>query len=208
MALIDLEAYGVYQPPLQSLPLLAQSFGLMTLSQPFLSDFEIHCSDGVRLACSKKLLEDRWSWFSGRMEEFKKRAKGMLKAQQKRIDEKSNGLDSVDQDTTSPNTPSAINDLRLTPRTLSLPEPSPLVLAFLQYLYTLSLCTPHQFSLPVLTSLLIFSKTYDEQNLRALVVHALHEVLNGASWTAASVYEAATVGGCTALQIRALRVLM
>ena len=89
-----------------------------------------------------------------------------------------------------------------------LPSPSPLVQAFLQYLYTYSLSTPLQLSLPILSSLLLFSKTYKLDNLRALVVHALHEALTSGGWTAAVVYEAATLGGATALQIRALKMMM
>lgn len=79
---------------------------------------------------------------------------------------------------------------------------------FLQYLYTLTLCTPLQLSLPVLSALLVFARTYEDPNLRALVVHALHEALSSGQWTAASVYEAATLGGCTALQVRSLRIMM
>lgn len=241
VAFIDLEAFGVYQPPTQPLPPVAQSFGLLTLSQPFLADFEICCSDGVRLGCSRKLLEDRWQWFAAKLADFKLRAKGMLTAQQKRIDaqneveveENESGVEASGEDVQVPSTPVSAaaggggkddrqpppptgttttpefsNEIRLTPRTLNLPEASPVVQAFLQYLYTLTLCTPHQFNLPVLTSLLVFAKTYDEANLRALCVHALHETLSGGQWSAAQVYEASTLGGCTALQIRALRVLM
>lgn len=210
----QLEAFGVYQYPPRPLPPLAQSFGLLTLSQPFLADFELRCSDGVRLGCSRKLLEDRWTWFRNKMEDFKTRAKGMVAVQQKRIDAQNEfDLDaSISEDldpTRSPTSAkSSTTELRLTPRTLNLPEPSPVVQAFLQYLYTLTLCTPLQFDLPVLTALLVFARSYDEGNLRALCVHALHETLSSGQWSGAQVYEAATLGGCTALQIRALRVLM
>lgn len=176
----------------------------------------------MRLGCSRKLLEDRWTWFRVRLADFKLRAKGMLTAQQKRIDAQAEAEDSESVADETPPTPVAAtapekspnassefsNEIRLTPRTLNLPEASPVVQAFLQYLYTLTLCTPHQFDLPVLTSLLVFAKSYEESNLRALCVHALHETLNSEQWTAAQVYEASTLGGCTALQIRALRTLM
>ncbi|KAM0749811.1 hypothetical protein T439DRAFT_290018 [Meredithblackwellia eburnea MCA 4105] len=221
VAFIDLEAFGIYQPPPQPLPPLAQSFGLLTLSQPFLADFELICSDGKRLGCSRKLLEDRWPWFKNKLDDFKNRAKGILAAQKKNQTSQAEAEASAMATATAspvegpPPTPSSRSsnsrsstELRLTPRTLNLPEPSPVIQGFLQYLYTLTLCTPLQLSLPVLSALLVFAKTYEEPNLRALVVHALHEALSSGQWTAATVYEAATLGGSTALQIRALRIMM
>ncbi|KAK4690668.1 hypothetical protein P7C70_g9520, partial [Phenoliferia sp. Uapishka_3] len=86
VAFIDLEAYGIYQPPPQALPPIAQLFGLQTLSQPFLADFEIICSDGKRLGCSRKILDDRWSWFRAKLDDFKFRAKGLFEAQRRRQD--------------------------------------------------------------------------------------------------------------------------
>ncbi|KAI5477773.1 regulatory protein Ral2 [Pseudohyphozyma bogoriensis] len=224
LTFVDLEAFGIYQPPPQPLPPLAQSFGLLTLSQPFLADFEIICSDGKRLGCSRKMLEDRWPWFKERMDDFKSRAKGILAAS-KRVVEPSTAGESENGHSTSPtvaekdDTTSTFpgnmksptrssTELRLTPRTLNLPEPSSVVQGFLQYLYTLTLCTPLQLTLPVLSGLLVFAKTYNEANLRALVVHALHEAVTTETWSAAAVYEAATLGGCTALQIRTLRLML
>ncbi|BGP16253.1 hypothetical protein JCM10213v2_004251 [Rhodosporidiobolus nylandii] len=222
VCLIDCESFGIYQPPPRALPPLAQSFGLSTLAQPFLSDFEIVCSDGKRLACSRKVLLDRWSWFATKMEEFKQRASGVQSAQQKRVEAEANGGGSGtasavsvdggeekhDGEAASDETSPKPNDLRLTPRTLSLPEPSPVVQAFLQYLYTLSLTTPLQLHPPVLAGLVVFAKTYNEAILRGLCVHALHGVLEREGATAPLVYEAATMSGCTALQIRALRTML
>ena len=245
VAFVDLEAHGIYQPPPRPLPPIAQSFGLLSLSQPFLTDFEIVCSDNKRLACSRKILEDRWSWFNSKVVEFRVRASGVLAAQQKRAQDSSlensevgsiisitksspalpesdsGGGGMVKSSSARSTTTTVATDCeaRLTPRTLQLPEPSSVVLAFLQYLYTLSLCTPLQLELPILSSLLLFSKTYnhppsqdtqdsDSGNLRALVVHALHETLSRDPSKAPAIYEAATLGGCTALQIRALKALM
>ncbi|GAA5992678.1 hypothetical protein JCM11641_003906 [Rhodosporidiobolus odoratus] len=222
---VDMECFGVYQPPPRSLPPQAQTFGLLTLSQPFLSDFEIVCSDGKRLACSRKMLVDRWSWLRAKMDEFKEKASGVKAAQQRREEEKEihevavlteegAGDDAVEQDSTSSQvvTPAAsaaaADDLRLTPRTLSLPTPSSVVQAFLQYLYSLSLSTPLQLHPPILAALLVFAKTYGDAPLRGLCVHALHGVLERDSAAAPLVYEAATVSGCTALQVRALRSML
>lgn len=248
MAFVDLEAHGIYQPPPRPLPPIAQSFGLLSLSQPFLSDFEIICSDNKRLGCSRKILEDRWSWFNSKVLEFRVRASGVLAAQQKRAQDSSlensevGSIISVNKSlSSSPAIPAGETDAatgmvksssarsttttvatdgeaRLTPRTLNLPEPSSVVLAFLQYLYTLTLCTPLQLELPILTSLLLFSKNYQTQsqgigdsdmgNLTSLTVHALHEALSKDPTKAPAIYEAATLAGCTALQIRALKALM
>lgn len=150
------------------------------------------------------------------MDEFKLRAKGIIATQQKRFDAQTEELDAdttvqtpATVDPPLPRSPTKSSaDLRLTPRTLNLPESSAVVQGFLQYLYTLTLCTPHQLSLPVLTGLLVFAKSYDVGKLRALVVHALHQALGGGQWNAAAVYEAATFGGCHALQIRALMLMM
>jgi len=103
----------------------------------------------------------------------------------------------------------SIPDIRVTPRTLHLPESRDVALAALQYFYTQALCTPLQHQLPVLVGLLLFSRTYSEPNLRALTVHALHGVLlNGPSNAPAQVYEAATLVGAIALQVRSLKQLM
>ncbi|BGO91503.1 hypothetical protein NBRC10512_003164 [Rhodotorula toruloides] len=203
VAFIDLESFGIYQPPPQSLPPIAQSFGLLTLAQPFLSDFEIICSDGKRLACSRKVLTDRWPWFAAKMEEFKSRALAVQAAQQLgKAQPVENGATSETPAST------ATDDLRLTPRTLDLPEASSVVQAFLQYLYTLTLCTPLQLHPPVLAALAIFSRTYEDDALWALCVHALHGVLEKEVQAAPLVYEAATMSGSTALQIRALRTML
>ncbi|BGP32199.1 hypothetical protein JCM10296v2_003979 [Rhodotorula toruloides] len=203
VAVIDLESFGIYQPPPQSLPPIAQSFGLLTLAQPFLSDFEIICFDGKRLACSRKVLVDRWPWFAAKLEEFKSRASAVQAAQQLgKAQPVENGA------TTEAPVSTAAYDLRLTPRTLDLPEASSVVQAFLQYLYTLTLCTPLQLHPPVLAALAIFSRTYEDDALWALCVHALHGVIEKEAQAAPLVYEAATMSGSTALQIRALRTML
>lgn len=253
VAFVDLEAHGIYQPPSRPLPPIAQRFGLATLAQPFLSDFEIVCSDGKRIACSRRVLEDRWSWFGAKVLEFRGRASGVVAAQHKRATNANDSVGVVVSSSSSlfnnseeggagssslksssatdhaaggggPSAASATSEMstarstttttvesteaRLTPRTLDLPEPSPVVVAFVEYLYTLALSTRLQLDVSVLGALLTFSKTYRDDQLRALVVHALHETLSADPTAAPSVYEAATLGACTALQVRALKVLM
>jgi leucine-zipper-like transcriptional regulator 1 len=227
---VDLEGWGIYQPPFQILPSKAQKFGLLTLSQPFLADFEIICSDGRRLGCSKRVLEERWSWFKKRIDEFKKRAAGIAGAQQRRLGAGGGGgggsvegtiiggdgttnaetetIDTVNSGNTFTSSMSSINsDWRLSPRSLSLSESSPVVLAILQYFYTLSISTNLQLEIGILCRLLGFSKTYEEKNLRGLVTHALHLVLNKSPEMAGKIHQAAVWSGCAALAMRSARVV-
>lgn len=225
MVVIDLEGFGVYQPPAQALSPPAQAFGMQVFGLSHLCDFEIICSDGKRLACSRRLLDERWEWFRERLKKFEDSTHAIVPAQpQQTEDTQADSSSTITPDATAPLTlppnPTAIRDIRMLPRTLDLPESSTTVTAFLQYLHTLSLCTPLHQSLPVITGLLAFSTTYEEKQLRALCVHWMHEWLDeqgrnanntggsaGASGTVA-IYEAATLGSCHALQVRALKIMM
>lgn len=161
------------------------------------------------------MLVERWPWFRAKLDEFQQRASGVQAAQQKREAESTAaaamtpGSPTLQRGEVNGQGPAPSADtLRLTPRTLDLPEPSPVVQAFLQYLHTLTLCTPHQLHPPVLAALAVFAKTYDDDALRAWCVHALHGVLEQQAAAAPLVYESATIAGCTALQIRALRTML
>lgn len=180
------QAFGIYHPPLRLLPTIQQELGLAMLSNRALCDFDLVCADGVRLPCSRTLLEQRWPWFAAALLDFRARARATPTFEQ-------------------------ASDVRLTPRELLLPEHSDVALSALQYFYSLSLSTPLQHQLGNLVGLLVFSKTYDIPNLRALAVHALHCQLatsTGSGTMTAQVYEAATLSGALALQIRSLKTLM
>ncbi|KAG0145510.1 hypothetical protein CROQUDRAFT_658580 [Cronartium quercuum f. sp. fusiforme G11] len=115
---------------------------------------------------------------------------------------------------------------QVTPRTLVLPHPAILVQAILEYIYTSDLITPLHQSPAILGSMLVFATTYELSHLRALAGHALHRFLNptnaahpsgpkGPSHAstssgniAALIYEAATLSGCMALQIRSLKAII
>lgn len=115
---------------------------------------------------------------------------------------------------------------QITPRRLHLPHPVVLVQAFLEYIYTLDLVTPLHHSPAILASLLVFATTYELDHLRMLTVHGLHRHLNpshlahphgskGSSSSTSSIgnvvgliYEAATLSGCMALQIRSLKAII
>ncbi|GAA5834573.1 hypothetical protein JCM11251_007042 [Rhodosporidiobolus azoricus] len=230
VAFVDLEGFGIYSPPPQALAPTQQSLGLLTLSSPQLFDYEFLCSDKERLGCSRKTIEARWPWFAEELAAVEAKASAAIEAREQRTATNSGsyGDDTSDEEPidsfqriTSPAPRSTAAEIShagltrdpsrlfpITSRTLELPLPSSEVRALLQYFHTLALSTPLQRSLPVLTSLLGFTKAYDTvlPALRALVIHALHESLS--EETAAKIYEAAALGGCVALQVRATQVML
>ncbi|GAA5912223.1 hypothetical protein JCM5296_005451 [Sporobolomyces johnsonii] len=228
VAFVDLEAFGIYEPPPQPLAPTLQTLGLLSLSQPQLFDFEIICSDEERLGCSRMILESRWPWFSDELVAIAAKASAAIEAKEQRTtgsdsdvledtsdDEPIDAMHRVGSPAPRPRTflpapppkPVSRRIFPITARSLELPLGSQVVKALLQYFHTLALTTPLQRSIPILTSLLLFAKTYDIlPNLRALVVHALHESLTPEN--AAKIYEAAALGQSMALQIRAMQVMV
>jgi hypothetical protein len=195
-AFVDLEAFGIYQPPLQLLPPPMQQAGLDWLANPAAADFEIICSDGTRLGCSQRILMERWPWFREEMEAFCTKAS-----------KAAHDLAAAESD--DPLANGSLPAPRVKPpRTLDLPESPQVVYAALQYFHTLSLCTAHQLQTNILISLLFFARNYDIPNLRALVCHALHGQVSQTASAAAAIYEASTFLGAYALAVRALKKLM
>ena len=195
---IDMEAFGVYQPPPLLLDLPQQELGLAALEEGVLADFEIVCDDGRRVKCSRKLLEDRWAWFKDQRKLFLEAAAHALEtipgstspAASQPLPE---AHAASDEDQARP-------DPRLTPRALNLSEPYPVTLALLQYLYSMSLITPLQHAPAVLSQLLLISSTYEMPHLQGLVKHAMHRALSFA--TSVGIYGVATLCNCRSLQIR------
>lgn len=66
------------------------------------------------------------------------------------------------------------HDPRFLPRQLVLNEPSPIVLAFLQFLYSQTLCTPLQRHPATIAALLVLAAAYDMPDLGAWARHAAH----------------------------------
>lgn len=187
---IDLEAYGVYQPPALLLDGPQQELGLAALEAGVLADFEIVCEDGRRIKCSRKVLEDRWPWFKQRRQLFLQAAARALSAVP--------SVTNVVPARANASKEDARTDPRLTLRALNISEPYPLTLAFLEYLYSMALSTQH--TPAVLSQLLIFSSTYDAPHLQSLVKHAMHHALN--ITTVVGIYEVSAQCSCRSLQIR------
>ncbi|KZT43766.1 galactose oxidase [Sistotremastrum suecicum HHB10207 ss-3] len=201
VACIDLEAFGIYQPPRLQMNIRAQATGIAALEQEAFADFDIVCHDGRRLRCNRRILEERWPWFR------EQRVLYLAKARKALEDLPTTAADvELPQQADRPETDDMTPDPRLTPRALHLSEPYPICLAFLQYLYSLNLITPLQHAPAVLSGLLVLSTTYNLSQLQALVKHAMHRGLN--SSTSVGVYEVATLCDCQSLQIRALKVVM
>ncbi|KAH6912791.1 regulatory protein ral2 [Coprinopsis sp. MPI-PUGE-AT-0042] len=201
VAIIDLEAFGIYSPPALKLDIRMQELGLAALEEKVLTDFEIVCEDGRKIPCSRKLLDDRWPW-------FKETRLAMLKSSMKTL----SNLPHSAMDVPLPEVPGSMSfeqprlDPRLTPRQFFLSEPYPVALALVQYLYSLALITPLQHAPVVLNQLLIMSMTYKLPHLHDLVKHAMHRSLSNS--TSVGVYEVATLCSSRSLQIRALKTVM
>lgn len=193
VALTELEIYGLYQPPLPSSTKAEyQPLALQLLHSSVNTDFEIVCEDGRSVRCSRTILLQRWPWFKLQFERAQAEAAD-------RLDEAVRGSGRTEL-------PITLSSTRLTPKQLHLSEPYPVVLAFLEYLYSESLLTTLQHRPPILSALMMISKQYHIPALRRLVAHAMHERLNEV--TALGVYEIATLCEEKCLQVRALKIVL
>lgn len=189
MAVVDLEAYGVYRPPKLVLAEKVQETGLTMLDEKLVSDFEVVAEDGRRIRCSRKVLSERWPWFADELALLSARAGEIIHDIPAPLDINDAPLGSL-------------SPARVTPSRIHIPEPFAVCVALVQYFYTLSLTTPLQNRSHVLTALLFLAKQYKIDRLRKLVLHALHSRLEPS--VATGVYEVATLAGEHALQARAL----
>lgn len=192
---IDLEAFGIYQPPPLVLDIPSQELGLAAFEEGTLADFEIICDDGRKIRCSRRLLEERWPW-------FKEQRKLFVQAAQRETE----AMEPIPQHVPLPELPGAYDgqeprpDPRLTPRSFNLSEPYPITLALVQYFYSMALITPLQHAPAVLSQLLLLSSTYELVHLQSLVKHAMHRALSYA--TSVGIYGVSTLCSCRSLQIR------
>ncbi|KAK6906786.1 hypothetical protein I203_100773 [Kwoniella mangroviensis CBS 8507] len=191
MAVISLEAFGIYQPPSLEIPAKVQEAGLTMLDEKLASDFEVICDDGRRIKCSRQILSERWPWFAEQERALADKAAGVIAA-----------APAVDINDTLLG---SFTPARLAPTNLTVPEPFPVCVALVQYFYTLTLSTALQNRAPVLSALLFLAKQYDIDRLNRLVVHALHERLEPS--IAVGIYEIATLAGEQCLQVRALNMI-
>lgn len=167
VAVVELEAFGIYQNPKETCAPVAQELGLSMLNEPSMADIEILTDDGRTLPANSNVIALRWPHFATLLQE-KSENPGF--------------------------------------RRLSFPESYPVTLAFLQFIYTDHLMTAQQHHPQILSRLLVLSDVYNLPRLGVLATHALHQILT--IQTASMVYETSALTGRTALQIRALRVMI
>lgn len=195
---LSLKAHNIFQPSRKIFSLEAQKLGLVLLGLGGNTDFELVSEiDGGRVGCARGILKGRWSWFRERMEEQGKKVEGIVLARKNGLTD-SKGRGQIPADSTR---------APVTCRSLQLPFSLSVIQALLQYLYTLTLLTPLQHSLPVLLSLLPLSLTYALPDLRTLVVEALALKLEKGEGVG-SIYEMLSLTGEWELQLVALRGLM
>lgn len=185
VVVLDLEAFGVYQPPQAKLDISMQELGLTALQEGIRADFDVICADGRKISCSRKLLEDRWPWF---------------KEQRKQLLEAAMNMPGSDAPVSQRET-----DPFVTLRALHLPSSYQVSLALVQYFYAQALVTPIQQTPAVLNQLLALATHYGIEPLDVLARHAMHLALDNPK--SADVYEAATSCSCRSLQVRAMRLL-
>lgn len=196
VACIDLEAFGIYQYPKLYMPIEEQQLGIAALEEGVMTDFDILCDDGRKIAVSRKILEDRWPWFKQQRNLFLQNAARVVNSLQP--------VPGAGTDVPLPEVASLSKepraDPRLSSRLLNLSESYPISLALVQYFYTKALITPLQHAPAVLSQLLLLSSTYNLGHLQNLVKHAMHRALTYA--TSVGIYGVSTLCNCRSLQIR------
>jgi hypothetical protein len=167
VAIVELEAFGIYSYPKETCAPVAQELGLSMLNEPSMADIEILTDDGRSIPANSSVIALRWSHFASLLSE-KSDNPGFKR--------------------------------------LSFPESYPVTLAFLQFIYTDHLMTAQQHYPQILSRLLVLADVYNLPRLGLLATHALHQILTIS--TASMVYETSALTGRTALQVRALRVMI
>ncbi|CAO3600163.1 unnamed protein product [Absidia cylindrospora] len=174
VAIVDLEAFGIYTHPESTCAPIAQELGLSMLNEPNMADMEIISTDRKSIPINSTVLAQRWKYFADLMK---------------------NGQDGHNQ-----------QQQQHYGKRLQFTESYTVTLAFLQYLYTDHLMTAQQHQPNILSRLLILAHMFDMPRLIQLTTHALHQILTIS--TASMVYETAALTCRTALQTRALRVMI
>ncbi|KAI7890226.1 uncharacterized protein EV154DRAFT_544159 [Mucor mucedo] len=69
IAMVDLEAFGVYSLPKVTCSSLAQEMGLRLLNEPAVSDFHIITQDNLSIPVNSAVLSQRWPYFANLMKD-------------------------------------------------------------------------------------------------------------------------------------------
>ncbi|KAF9980688.1 hypothetical protein BGZ65_004790, partial [Modicella reniformis] len=193
--------------------------GLDMLRDGVGADVVVVSTDGGRVHVNSGIVGQRWGYFQALMEErdrnivmkMKEHSEGM-----KTSPSSSSVNDKPTKDRHSEETDPAAETPRLGPSTkrwylndktaeVLVPESTPVLVGFLQYLYTNDLTTPHQRKLRTLQGLLLLAHFYDLSRLQQLVKRALYQKLNANN--AHAIYDIALLTYEFGLQTRAVRTL-
>ncbi|KAG2222649.1 hypothetical protein INT45_008313 [Circinella minor] len=201
IAIVDMEAFGIYLHPPSTCAPIAQELGLSMLNEPSMSDIELVTFDKKSIPANSSILSQRWPYFSNLIKTTTTtNNNSSSNSSRDGIGiGKSNSNNSIDKNNNNNNGDSYY-------KVLSFPENYPVALAFLQYIYTDHLMTAQQHQPYILSRLLVLADMYSMPRLSQLATHALHQILTIS--TASMVYETAALTCRTALQIRALRVMI
>lgn len=180
--------------------------GLEMLRDGIGSDVAIvSAADGGRVWVNSGIVGQRWGHFQKLMESREEARRVEIEAIQQR-----NKTIISEVTTTSDREPPAPEPkkpyLEDTSAEVVVPETTPILVGFLQYIYTNELATPHQLQLKTLKGLLLIAHLYDLTRLRQLVRKALYQQLNASN--APAICEVAVLTNEFGLQTRALRTLL
>ncbi|CDS02952.1 hypothetical protein LRAMOSA00354 [Lichtheimia ramosa] len=199
VAMVDMEAFGVYHLPQPTCSPLAQEMGLNLLNEPALCDFKIITNENNSIPVNSAVLASRWPYFARLMED--NRASNAMPAPpppaaSMTVDDEKTQQDGIEEPTSA----------TLKTHAMLFPYPYHVVIALLQYLYTDNLLTAQQYQPHILSQLLLLADMYELTRLRELATHALHQMLNMS--TAPLIFETAALSHQTSLQVRALKMMI
>ncbi|CAO3638309.1 unnamed protein product [Cunninghamella echinulata] len=206
IAVVQLEAFGVYQSPLITCDNLGCELGLSMLNEPNMADVYVITSDQQCIAANSHILCLRWPLA---VKLFSNYEKVLLQQHDSSPSQHQNKKSIKDKFALSSSSSSSVTTTKYQRgihKSLLFPENYSVALAFLQYIYTDHLITAQQLQPTILSRLLVLADMYDIARLKRLALHALHQTLTVS--TASLVYEAATLTNQAPLQIRALRVMI
>ncbi|CDH60369.1 galactose oxidase [Lichtheimia corymbifera JMRC:FSU:9682] len=201
VAMVDMEAFGVYHLPEPTCSPLAQEMGLSLLNEPALCDFKIITNENNSIPVNSAVLANRWPYFARLMED--NRAWNLMPPPPPPPPSLTVDDEKTQQDGIVEEQPTSAT---LKTHAMLFPYPYHVVIALLQYLYTDNLLTAQQYQPHILSQLLLLADMYDLTRLRELATHALHQMLNMS--TAPLIFETAALSHQTSLQVRALKMMI
>jgi hypothetical protein len=188
---VDLEGFGIC-PEIDeaSMGSNGAKLGLVMLRDGHGADVVLVSSaDGGRVRVNSAMVGQRWGYFQN-----------LIKERESKIKHDSTYINGPrDED-------ARLQELTDLPAEIVVRETMPILVAFLQYVYTNELATAHQLKLKSLQGMLLMSRRYDLTRLRQLVVRELHHQLDANN--APAICEVAVLSGEFGLQTCALRVLL